>query len=241
MYKEYYLSSQNADNGDYNSPIWSIPSAPYVDRFRIDSVTLPLSYYPVGNQNNVIKSTENGVTQSYFIPPGSYTVANIAQTLQSVMPGYTVTFDEVSRKLTFQNSTSFYFLPASQGTSAYRIIGSPQNRSSSSGTTVTMPNVVDLTNNNPLLLTSTSLSSQDIVFAGKNVHSNILTVIPLDSPVNAYHTYNNNNGSFLSSQQNLTLLDFQILDSSTLRPVDFQGQPFFVKMSVLTDIDDLHT
>src|SRR4051812_44599432 len=101
MYKEYFLSSQNADNGDMNSPIWTIPSAPYIDHFRIDTVTIPLSYNSMSTQNNIIKSTENGVTKTYTIQPGSYNVGNIASTLQTAMPGYTVTFDEVFGKLTF--------------------------------------------------------------------------------------------------------------------------------------------
>lgn len=237
-YLEYNFSSENADNNDLDKPIWALPRNPYVDRWKILAITLPLSWYPVDSRNNKISVFESTVPRTYTIPPGNYNIGNIASVLQTAMPGYTVTFDEVSRKLTFKNSTSFYIMAESQGTSAWRIIGSSRLKGTISGTTVVMPNVVDLTSNSPMLLTSTSLTSNDIHFAGKNT-TNVLSVIPIDSPQMAYHTYENLNGSYVEAQQNLSFVDFTILDSSVMKPVSFQGQPFFVRLGILTDSGDM--
>lgn len=239
VYREFFFSSSNAENQNFNNPIFAVPSNVYIDRFRIDTVTLPLSYYPVGPNNNKISYLENGVAKTTNLPEGVYDITTIGPAIKTALGAlYTVTLDTITRKIRITTaSTPFSILPGNSGTSAYRILGSSKTATMATGINQLLPNVVDMTNNAPLLLTSTSLSSPHITFAG-NHNSNILTVIPVDRPVMSYSTFVNASG-YLECQQNLSLIDFSLLDSATMLPIDLRGQPYYIKMTVLTDQDDI--
>jgi hypothetical protein len=238
VYRELYFSSANADNNDMSDPIFSIPENIFVDRWRIESVTLPLSWNVVGDHNNTITVIEGGVPRTVGIPSGNYNVATLGPALQTALGGtYQVTFNETTRKYTISNNTAFQVAPGTMGTGIWRIIGMSKTLPTPSATSTVMPNVADLTNNAPVLLTSTSISSPHLTFAGRHT-SNIIAVIPIDAPQGSYMTYQNM-GSFLESSTSLSLIDFHILDSATLRPLQLNGCPFFVKLSVLTDQDDV--
>lgn len=238
-YKEYHVFSNNSvDQKDVSFPI---RGSPYVADFKIHSVTIPLAFNTTDTSNNTLVFERNGSVKSTSVPNGNYNAATFPAALQtalnnvSTVKDFTVTFDEVTRKLTIAAGSAFTIHPFSQGTTMYRQLGLGKYASPVTGSSVTL-GISDFTNTSPLLLTSTRLNSKDMAFAGEE-NINVLCMIDTSSPQGTVAKWLNYNGSYCSVGSEVPSIDFRLLNGATLLPVEL-NQPYSVTFSILTDQDD---
>ena len=239
MYKELLLDSSLSYNS--SQPSWSLPSSPYIENFKILSVSIPASFYGVGPHNNLVKFKLAGSTvYTAIIPPGQYNVMNFPIALIAAMNaannnGFAATFDDVRKTFSVTGSAPFSILALSSGSTAYRLIGSKKTDHSTLATTFT-GNTVDLNGTNSVILTSNSLISRDSVYVNSQ-SSNVLALIPLTSPQNTMN-YWVNHGSYLKVGQEMPYINFQLLDAQTMQTLDLNGASFVVHLGYTDDPDD---
>ena len=107
MYKELsFFSSNSTDQGNVT---FSLRASPYVDRFKILRVSIPLSYETTDSSNNSLAYLDkNGNKQVVRIPSGNYNASSFTSNLQNSLGGnFTVTYNEVSRTVTINNPDNF--------------------------------------------------------------------------------------------------------------------------------------
>lgn len=213
---------------------------PYIDRFKLLSIDLPMSFYTTNTSNNVIVFQEGATTKTATLPVGNYTIDTIttalAAAMNSVSSGYSVTYNILTRNLTITNAAAFSIKSFANGSTAWRALGLGRISDTSPATTFTT-NVIDLTSNAPLLLVSSELASHDLTFVGYE-HINVLAQISTNAPVGAIKSWVNP-GGYVYCGQNLSYVSFTLLDSSTLLPVDLNGQPLSISIGTYSDEDDI--
>lgn len=241
MYKEYHFSSANAQNSD--QPIFSLGSeVVYCDRFKILSAYIPNSIDCVNESNNTISWREGATIFYVTIPSGRYDLTTFPAALETAMNDspsastFTVQYNLLTRRITIGSSGTFQVLPGSNGTSLWRVLGMQQNQLPSSGGSFTS-GVCDFTSNAPLILSSGTLSSRNSIMVGQGT-VNCLGVIPMDSQPGSFVNYIGN-GGWLQMGQELNVIDFKLIDSTSRQPVSLNGNGWFVSVGILTDADDL--
>ena len=119
---QIYLNSQNADkyyNGasdcEYNLPVIEIPDGFHI-YLSVVSCLIPYSFYNINSSNNVlIYSVNTSDPERLTIPIGNYNVHSLLNVLKNSLPtSFTITYDNVKNKFTFQHTTyNFMFLSSS--------------------------------------------------------------------------------------------------------------------------------
>ncbi|KAJ3028974.1 hypothetical protein HDV00_009895 [Rhizophlyctis rosea] len=239
VYKQYSFYTGNAvDQKDVTFPI---RGSPFVAAFKLREVTIPLAFNSTDSSNNTIVFERSGSVKSAQVPAGNYNAATYPPALQKAMndasavKDYTVTWDEVTRRLTISAGSSFTIRNFSGGTTMWKQLGMSKYGQPISGSSVTM-GIADFTSYAPLLLVSTRLNSKDMAYAADE-NINVLASIDANSAVGSVARWINHNGSYLNVGSNLPSLDLRLLNGSTLLPVDL-SQPYSLTLSILTDIDD---
>jgi len=237
MYTQYVFDSASVD--DYDSPTFILQS-PHVENFKILSVQIPLTFYPVGNNNNVLVFKEGDTEKSVQIAHGSYNVDNFPQVLEDLLNGvsdnnYNVTYNPIRRNLSIVGDDAFQIMGLDGGSSAFKLVGANRRGASASGTEFT-GRVIDLTGASSLLLTSAQLMSLSFRWTGMS-SANAIALIPITSPVGSVMNWENN-GSYLSFGRSLSYVSFRLIDSATFAPITFNGASFQITMGITDDIDD---
>lgn len=107
----FNISSVNATNGSFKSSISvSLPDLSFHHQninniyIMIDHCEIPNSFYIVNYINNMIKINDI----SYNVPVGNYNVNSLIVELLSILPmGFTITYSNISNKLTFSYNAPF--------------------------------------------------------------------------------------------------------------------------------------
>lgn len=239
MYKELLLDSSLSYNS--SQPSWSLPSSPYMENFKVLSVSIPASFYGIGPHNNQVKFKLSGPTiYTAVIPSGQYNVANFPDALKTALNGanangFNVTFDDIKKTISITGTSAFSILSLSSGSTAYRLIGSKKTDHLTLATTFS-GNSVDLNGTNSVILTSNSLICRDSTYVNSQ-SSNVLALIPLTSPQNSIN-YWVNQGSYLHVGQEMPYINFFLLDAQTMQTLDLNGASFVVHLGYTDDPDD---
>lgn len=237
MYIQYLLDSGAAD--DANFPTFVIPPTNFA-YFKINTITVPLSFHPTGTQNNQIALKEDGGATRYVtLPSGSYNAVTFPTALQTALGGsYVVTYDEIQRNIKITNNDlTFSILDLSGGTTAFAALGRTKYGGASPDSNVFQEGAVDFGGTRSMFLISQDLHSKDVV-VGNSASVNALCLIEIDSPGNTVMRWVNN-GDYLTLGREMNMLRFQLIDSATLNVINFRNRPFQITMSALTDWDDL--
>jgi hypothetical protein len=79
---------------------------------EVVNLTMPMSQYNINTSNNAVYFF-NGSNLTFYITPGNYSVYDLIATLEagfnSVSAGYTVTYSNVSMKITITCTSNWYF------------------------------------------------------------------------------------------------------------------------------------
>lgn len=118
-----------------------------INKVNLSDYYIPNTSYTVNQNNNVFSFIYNGVTSLVFLTTRNYNAIQLGQELQSrlnlIANVFTVTFDLQSNKYTIVSSAFPFSFNFSMYPLAGRLFGFPQS-ASSSGTTITSPNVANL-------------------------------------------------------------------------------------------------
>lgn len=239
VYREIHcLSTLAYDQGNVS---FAIRGTPYIDRFKIIGCCIPTAFPSTDASNNTIVFSRNGSTKTATIAPGNYNAASFPAALATAMNAvssvkdFAVTFDDTANALTISAGSPFVIEPFSSGTTCYRQLGMGRYDVSPSGTSVSF-GAPDFTNMSPLLLTSQTLISRDIIFAGNDA-CRLLAMIDMNTPQNTAMTWTNPGGWVFCGQE-VSTLTFQLLNANTMRPVVL-SQPFAITVGILTDPEDV--
>jgi len=236
MYTQYFLDSSATDTP--NTPSFVIPPNQFVFA-KVDSVFLPLSFYPVGSHNNQIALKENGVLRFVAIPYGSYNAVNFPPALQTALGGdYTVTFDQLGKSITIENpNLNFSVLDSRGGSTGFALIGKDRLGGDSVAGHSFTGGAVDLQGTKSMFLVSPDLVTRSVV-VGNMSSVNALALIDCDSPNGSYVKWVNQSG-WLTFGTEISNLRFSLIDSETLQRINLRGRGFTVSLSVLSDVDDI--
>lgn len=216
---------------------------------KILEAEIPFSFYVVNSSNNTFTLLEPA-SATVTIPVGNYTSLTLPTALGSALtsasPGgrtYTVTYSSTTLKLTITASAGTFTLVVN--TDLQLFLGLDAT-SASSGTTLVAPDVAQITGPNYLYLNSDTLGSLFSTYLPSTAPN-----FPVSKgPQLARIPINNNPGDVLYyvdpapekwfDTQNLNQL--QIFDlyctlGNTNRRVQFNGQPFSVKLGLLLTPD----
>jgi hypothetical protein len=106
----FNISSKNTSlNDSFKSKLGiSLPDLSFHEKieniyFSVQHAEIPNSFYVVNYTNNVI--VINSV--SYQIPVGNYNANNLITALLLLIPTYTITYNSITNRYTFTNTSSF--------------------------------------------------------------------------------------------------------------------------------------
>ena len=115
---QIYFSSKNAlsyNNGlisdcNFTFPLIEIPNGHYL-YLSVVHCNIPYSFYNIDSNNNALYYSVNGGNlQTLEITPGNYNAKQLMTFLNSNLPNFTVTYNNMTNKYTFINSLyNFYF------------------------------------------------------------------------------------------------------------------------------------
>lgn len=240
VYREITCSSWGLP-GDSGNCRFALPQPLYVSRFKVISFSVPLVEFSIDETcNNVILADVNGGNQKVVsIPPGSYSSGNIVTTLQAAINAvagqtYAVTYNEPQRSLTISAPGGFMLLSGAHGSTACSILGLDKNSDLGPGTTLALPNSIDLAATKCMLLTSSALRSKYSLFVTQPGLAP-LCVVSSDSS-NDFASVGSSTGDWLWCQSTIIDLDFKVVDAQTLLPVrGLANLGFVVTVGILDD------
>lgn len=239
MYKELSFYSGNAINSD--EPVFGLGHETcFVDRYKLISAYIPMSFQSTNTANNSVAWMEGATLKTTSIPQGQYNLTTFPLQLQTSMNSqssnnYVVTFDLTTRSLKIVGTSAFQILPGNAGTSMYKQMGVSRYNSMTPATTQNL-GVSDFTANAPIMLTTSALSSENAKMIGFS-DSNCLAVIPAAAQPGSFLEYTGT-GSWLEAGQELSIMNFRLIDASTGNVISLNGNGYCVTIGVLTDVDD---
>lgn len=194
-----------------------------------------MSFYNVRPETNTIVFGDGGTTKSATLREGMYSGTQLADEVARALTEkgtqtYTVSFDAIGGRLTVSAPGTFKFL--SSGTTSSRILGMKEDTSPS--TSYTMPQPIDLTGTQLVLLNIPEISSAGSVVYGNRESLNIIDAIPIINDLGTVQVYSNHQSEFLDiNDQVISEISIRLLDSATLKPLELHGETFQVILDIM--------
>ncbi len=208
--------------------------------YRIESVVFPRNYSNITSTENTFYLVEQDSASNKRLitcPTGSYNSGVFCASLNDALSAagtqqYFVEIDDASRCLLFNTSGNKQFSIVA-GTSA-KWIGTGAGYSSAFGSSALLPHELDLSNAKVFLLCSNSFGSESTKFLSDKVSLNVVAAIPSSSGDGDFISWTAGVSDFLECD-NLTSLEFSIIDSEKMQSLEgFEG-PLLVTLGILSD------
>ena len=212
-----------------------------VEKVIIKSVEIPISYYPVNDNTNVITFTDN-VPNTYVatLTNKNYTGDDLATEMQTKMnallAGFVITYDEDTLKFTFTNSTNDFEITLT-GTSAYRIIGLESDTTIAGA--YTSENIVNLSGTNHIFLKSDFLSRGAELSLNDGSNDGYIFRVVVNEGFGSvlhYRVEAVNEHSFHYSKMLLDTLDFKLYDEEG-NALDLNGGNWNIELLIFSRQD----
>lgn len=205
---------------------------------NIESASIPVSFYLINYNTNVLKYTINGsaTINTLTLKRGNYDILSLAKELknQFLLGGYvfTITYDNINGKLTFTTtSNSFTFLSASSGSTINEIIGFDSVSSYSSvGNVLLSEHSASLIGIKKLKITSTNLRTSSVSSGGGG---NLIGVISVNAPPRGLIKFQNTSptrGGLLLNK-NISAIDIQVYDENN-NLINFNNTEWSITLSI---------
>lgn len=220
---QLYLNSSSADRYNNNSncdcefylPLIEASSQCYI-YISVQNLAIPYSFYNCNNTNNILRYNLNSSPDeiiTVIIPVGNYNINTLKTYLQSVMTGFTLSYDSTSNRYTFYNTnTNFTILSSS---TCLAMLGFKNSVSLSSNNRTLISTICcDLTTTKCIYVCSTFPSSN--ISKAKITDNSIVASLPVDVSPFSLLTYSNHNNYRFNTFAN-------ILSSITIRLTDQNG------------------
>ena len=198
----------------------------------ISSFTCPVSFYLINSTNNMIAIQFPNIVfpQLFYIPYGNYNVNTFITALQSVLLGFT---------LTFNSSTNIYSLAYTEdfqivnGSTLLRIMGFAKNTSYSSiNKVIVMPYVVNFSGLHNINIHCSSVRTKNLDSYDKLSTSDIIGCINVNSASNGMIYFDKKNDfEFDVKERVINYLDFDLMDDEQ-NYIDFNNQHWHMVIQV---------
>jgi hypothetical protein len=219
---QIYLNSATADiylNNTQKSSVVFIFRNPiilnknaYEMRVSVVNCQIPISYYLINSTNNKFNITVNGITTSYYFKVGNYNVNSfITEWTNSIGAGWTLTYSNISNKITFGYTQNFTF--SDDINSLFGIIGFKKGTSySSSSNLLICPYVVNFSGITRLNIKSNCFTLNNVDSYNKTINRTI-ACIPVSSIINGISYYNNfTNYKNIFKNHEISTINIEIYD-----------------------------
>lgn len=176
------IGSASASNFTYNLN----SSVERVQKVSVLSVQIPFTYYVINSNRNTIYINVAGGDVHASIPNGNYTSSTFASAIKTALDTlagnpYTVTYSQVTMKLTISSAAAFSVLVAGAGNMAANM---GFTAATGAGTSQVSDSVIDLSGSDYLVVKSTMLTKMAMVpsrTALALTTNNILYTIPVNA------------------------------------------------------------
>jgi hypothetical protein len=232
---ELYLDSQYASvnlNSPRNSDLYFFLKTPIIvgnDHdivLRVDNFTCPISFTLVNTSNNRL-TTDAG---SFFITPGNYNALSLRAELARLLPTFTVSFDSVTGKLTFQAGASFSFLSSS---TCFKLLGfiEGSNRASTANS-LTSDYVVNLSGTSLIYIDVPNLTTRNVSSRNGGAFTTIVKSLPVAVPYGSILSYvNNTSAATKLGEKYISFIQVRLLDDD-YNVLDLGGQHFTLTIEI---------
>lgn len=202
-YATRYVGNSNS-NVVFNLSNLYVPKQHHL-HLSLANVVIPYSFYNVNESNNMLIYLVNGLQYTVYIEPGNYNVMQLLNYLNQHMIGFTITYDSVRNKYTFNCGTSFTF---SFMSSCLRMLGITMYESINNKLTSNL--CVNLQTIQTIYLRTNFTTGN---FACNSLYNqNILASIPVNNSLpNSNIVYINQGSQFTVDLYTNTLNDFYIM------------------------------
>jgi hypothetical protein len=243
VYQQLHFSSATAF--DPKRPSWPLQGGASFARFRIESISFPMTFHNVDESCNSVVFTEGSDSYTARIKVGSHNADSGPIALQNALneasptKAYAVTFLPITRNLEIRNASvpDFSIQTATGGSTAYLMVGIPRFglplRPTGGVITTSMCQFASTV---PLLLASSSLYTSASKFSGRDDLCILAQIPPGDNGAMIFYEPN---GGWLTFGREISELDISLLRGSNLQPVDLQGGIVSLTIGILTDEDDV--
>lgn len=200
------INSKDRSSGTTSNFNYGFEPKTRVDKYRINKITVPYSWYNIKNQT--FEYFDGIVTNTISFPEGSYTISTLQTKLSSLLPAITITYDGNTNKYTFTSATAFIITwqygPGMLGTLLQAPI-TPLVFTFISG-------MVNLNLTSNIYLSSAGLTTYfSSIFNKKK--NNVVLSIPIDVNSFNYIIFENQVPTYFAiDDRTLANLDIQILD-----------------------------
>ena len=232
--RKLILDSSLATNGNSSEPLWRFSTGIRVAAIRLNTAIIPLSFYNVLADNNVVSFSDNNATRTATLTNGTYSAVELSDELARAMSAagsqtYTVSFHPVSGKLTVSAPGQFKFLMSQ--TTASKVLGLRSD--TVPATNITLHQPVALTRCQLILLNSPQLSSRgSVLYAGRE-SLNIIEAIPVQQDLGTIMVHQSQMPEFVDIPDAvISEISIRLLDSTTCKPLDLNGETFQMILDV---------
>lgn len=154
----YIVNSKDRTSGTITNSVYTTSGFPTqaVKMITLESIEFPFSFYIFNSTNNVITFNEGGSDLTATITPGNYTETQLAAEIKTQMEAagaltYTVTYSDITLKLTIAATGAFSLNWANSTSLAYKLLGWNNANTSSSATQVA-PNALNIAGTNSIYI-----------------------------------------------------------------------------------------
>ena len=199
---------------------------------RLENIRIPTSYYNITTRNNTfIVEEDNGATQvnvTATITPGNYLITELLTELETQLDAntvqtndYTIVRSDITGKITLSftgGSTAITVLSTGK---LNKVVGFSESVNSSSGTSITSPNHVNLSAVRFLKI-GTNITSNNSY--SKDFQQSIGVKVPITVGRSTVEFYDNHNGhmSKMENTHSLNSIRFRVTDQDN-KQIDFNG------------------
>jgi hypothetical protein len=237
---QIYLSSASADriyndnncDCEFNLPVIEIPSQYHI-HLSVQNAVIPFTFYNINATSNTLYYYMNSTQYQVNITLGNYNVNTLKTFLSNNMPGFAITYDKITNKYTFTNTSATNFTILASST-CYYLIGFLQENNASVSGILTSTRVINLA---PIRLINvlSNLPTNNINKISSN-NKSVICCIPVETQPFCIIHYANTTGFKINSFTNtISTLQIKLTDQlGTL--LDLNGSSW--SMTLQVDIVD---
>jgi hypothetical protein len=234
-----YLNSKQAltkINGSTSNCIFDFNNLPIDDGdiyVSVQTAQIPCTFYNIAGINNILVYSVGGGPLIYItIPPSNYNVNTLQAYLQSVMTGFTITYNTASNKYTFVHSSqNFIFRELS---TCFELLGFIDNQSYSSAALSLSSSIsVNFFTIRNILIECSNLITVNKTSDVNDSNQSILTSIPITVSQGSVLSYSNVFGlsDRIASVKNFASLQIRLLDQD-LDLLDLNGCEWTITLQI---------
>ena len=201
----------NKSNISFTLPEFEISIENYIF-VSITHAVIPMSFYNITSNNNVLVYTVNGVVNTFVIPKGNYNIKDLLSILSSNLTNFTITYTKITNKITFTHSTYDFIFNSSS--TCFTLLGFVLNSNYSSSNMILISNqVIDLATNKCICICS-NLPTKNINMSISKSNHSILESIPIDVAPNGILTYKGSGFRVNTETNNINIIELKLMNQN---------------------------